>query len=291
MTISIDFLDHLDRMSLIINKRITSNYSGERKSEYTGEGLVFKDYTIYSPGENFKSIDWKVYARTDKLFIRRYEEERNLTVHIIVDFSGSMNFNSGKIKKSEYAAMIGIGFAYMAMKNNERFVLSTFADKLNVFKPKKGRKQLMILLDHLNSEKPKGYSNLQKSLLSYKNLIKSKSMIVIVSDFLYSIEQIKTVLLKFKNHYLKLIQVLDPLETELNIRGDFKLRDLESKEQLRTFINPYLRKIYLQKLSQHQFAIRQACDDVGAEFYHYSTNTPIFDAFYEILTHKHIHLG
>ena len=289
--INVEFLDHLERMSLIIIKRITSNYQGEKKSEYTGEGLIFKDYTIYSPGENFRSIDWKVYGRTDKLFIKRFEEERNLTVHVIVDFSASMDFKSAKIKKSEYASMVGIGFSYMAMKNNERFVLSTFAEELKVFRPKRGRKQLMLLLEHLNNEKPKGFSNLNESLSSYKKLVKSKSLIVIVSDFLYDVDQIRLVLQKLKNHEVKLIQILDPLETELNIEGDFKLRDLESKSQLRTYVSPYLRKAYLQKMNEHQSNIRRACDEVGAEFYHFSTLTPIFDAFYEILTHQHKHLG
>ncbi|MBI4918663.1 DUF58 domain-containing protein [archaeon] len=291
MAINIDFLDHLERLSLIINKRITSNYSGERRSSHTGEGLVFKDYTIYSPGENFKAIDWKVYGRTDKLFIKRFEEERNLTVHIIVDFSASMDFKSGKFKKAEYASMIGLGFAYMAMRNNERFVLSTFADQLSVFKPKKGRKQLMLLLDHLNNEKAKGFSKIEESLSSYKKLINSKSLVIIISDFLYDINQIKNVLLKFKHHDVKLIQVLDVLETDLNLEGDFKLRDLESQEQLRTYVNPYLRKQYLLKLSQHQDDIKKACAETGAQFYHFSTEQSVFDAFYEILQHRHAHMG
>lgn len=289
--IDIEFLDHLDRMSLIINKRITSNYTGERLSKFTGEGLVFKDYTIYSPGENFRSIDWKVFGRTDKLFIKRFEEERNLTVHIIVDFSASMDFKSAKLKKSEYASMIGIGFAYMAMKNNEKFMLSTFADKLTTFRPKRGRQQLMVLLDHLNNEKPKGLSNLQESLSAYKKLINTKSLIILVSDFLYDIEQIRTTLLKLKHNEVKLIQVLDPVEADLNLDGDFKLRDLESKEQLRTYVNPYLRKQYLLNLAKHKNEILKACDEAGAEFYSFSSDKPIFDSFYEILSHKHAHMG
>ncbi|MBI5064948.1 DUF58 domain-containing protein [Candidatus Woesearchaeota archaeon] len=289
--IDIEFLDHLDRMSLIINKRITSNYTGERVSKHTGEGLVFKDYTIYSPGENFRAIDWKVFGRTDKLFIKRFEEERNLTIHVIVDFSASMDFKSAKLKKSEYASMLGIGFAFMAMKNNEKFVLSTFADKLTIFRPKRGRQQLMVLLDHLNNEKPQGLSNLQESLSSYKKVINTKSLIILISDFLYDIDQIRTTLLKLKHNEVKLIQVLDPVEADLNLDGDFKLRDLESKEQLRTYVNPYLRKQYLLNLAKHKNEILKACDEAGAEFYSFSSDKPIFDSFYEVLSHKHAHMG
>lgn len=289
--INTDFLRHLDRLSLIINKRVTSNYTGERKTRYTGQGLVFKDYTIYSPGEDLKAIDWKVFGRTEKLFIKKFEEERNLTVHIVVDFSASMNFKSKQLKKSEYASMFGIGIAYMALKNNERFVLSTFAEKLNVFRPKKGKRQLMMLLQHLNEQQPKGVSNFEASLAKYKGMINSKSFVAIVSDFLYDINQIKSVLYRLKNQEVKLIQVLDPVEAELNLEGDYKLRDLESEEQVRTYISPYLRKNYLEKLSAHSAEIKKVCDETGAQFYSFSTDTPIFDAFYQVFSHEHMHMG
>lgn len=289
--INTDFLHHLDRLSLIINKRITSNYTGERKTSYTGEGLVFKDYTIYTPGEDLRAVDWKVYGRTEKLFIKRFEEERNLTVHVIVDFSASMNFKSKQLKKSEYASMFGIGLAYMALKNNERFVISTFADQLNVFRPKKGKRQLMFLLQHLNEQQPKGVSNFEASLAKYKSLINSKSFVAIISDFLYDINQIKSVLYRLKNQEVKLIQILDPLEAELNMEGDYKLRDLESEEQVRTYVSPYLRKHYLEKLNAHSAEIKRVCAETGAQFFSFSTNTPIFDAFYQVFSHGHAHMG
>src|SRR3989344_4679491 len=162
--ITTDFLHQLDRFSLIINKRITSNYVGERFSKATGRGLIFKDHIQYEPGEDFRSIDWKVFARTDRLFCKRYEEERNLTVHIILDLSASMSFGS-HTTKAEYGGMLGVGFAYLALKNNERFVLSTFSDKLEFFKARKGRQQLASMVEYLNNKKPKGTSTLRKSLV------------------------------------------------------------------------------------------------------------------------------
>jgi uncharacterized protein (DUF58 family) len=102
-----EFLHQLDRFALIINKRITSNYIGERFSQATGRGLIFKDHTIYTPGEDFRSIDWRVFGRTDKLYIKRYEEERNLAVHIILDFSASMGFGT-TMTKAEFASSFNI---------------------------------------------------------------------------------------------------------------------------------------------------------------------------------------
>lgn len=286
--INIEFLKDLDRLSLLINKKVTSNYSGERVSRQTGRGLQFKDYIVYAPGEDFRAIDWKVFARTDKLFAKRYEEERNLTVHIIVDFSASMSFGK-KRTKADYAAMIGIGFAYMAMKNNERFVLSTFSDKLELFRPKKGKKQLVQIMDRLNNKKPQGTSDLQTSVLKYKELIKTKSLVIIISDFLYDLKQIDSVLKRLRYHDVKLIQVLDPIETGLELEGDFKLRDLETNEQYRTYISPSLRKTYLEQLKEHKGKITNLCNETRARFYSYSTESPIFDTFFELLQPNHAH--
>lgn len=282
MAIDLSFLHQLDRMSLIINKRLTSNYVGERRAVATGRGLIFKDHALYTPGDDFRAIDWKVLARLDKLFIKRFEEERNLTVHVIIDYSGSMGFGQ-KVKKYEYADMLGLGFCYMAMKHNERFVVSTFADRLEVFKPKRGRSNLMRVLEYLNERKPKGLSKLEASLAAYKKRINTRSYVVILSDFLYSPEEIKSAIKRYKDHHVVLIQVLDKTETELNIEGDFKLVDAESDDTLRTFISPYARKNYLQEMAEHQAKIKKACDEIGAKFFVFSSEYPIFNAFYEVL--------
>jgi uncharacterized protein (DUF58 family) len=280
--IDISFLNHLDRLSLIVNKRITSNYMGEHVANYTGWGLIFKDHNMYAPGDDFRAIDWKVFARTDKLFVKRYEEERNLVVHIIVDFSGSMGFGR-KTTKADYASMIGLGFAYMALRNNEKYVLSTFADKLELFSAQKGKKQIVSILDYLNKRKPKGKSNLADSLGKYKRLINSKSLLVVISDFLYDLGQITEVLRRYKQHDIIFVQVLDKVETKLEIEGDVKLIDSETQESMHTYISPLARKNYFGMLEEHKAKIKKACTEVGARFFSFSTDYPIFDAFYEML--------
>ena len=283
--ITTDFLRQLDRFSLIVNKRITSNYVGERFSKATGKGLVFKDHLKYEPGEDFRSIDWRVFGRTDKLFVKRYEEERNLTVHVIMDYSGSMQFGSG-ISKAHYGGMLGIGFAYLALKNNEKFVMSTFANDLEVFKPKKGRSQLMAMVEFLNKKRATGLSKLEGSLSGYKKLMNSRSYVVVISDFLYPIEEIKRSLTYFKNQSTIFIQVLDKLERNLELEGDYKLKDLETGDTLRTFMNPYARKQYGQMLTEHIQKVKHACDEAGIQFYSFDTGMNVFDAFYEIVGKK-----
>ncbi|MDP7141062.1 MAG: DUF58 domain-containing protein, partial [Candidatus Woesearchaeota archaeon] len=191
--IKTDFLHELDRFSLVVHKRVTSNYAGPRRSIAFGRGVVFKDHRIYAPGDDYRAIDWKVFARTDDLYIKTYEEERNLVVHIIVDFSSSMNFGK-PITKFDYASMIGVGFAYLAMKDNEKIQFSTFADTLEVFQPKKGMSQLAAMVEHMNSIKMKGKSNVKDAMKKYKKMIGSRAMIIIMSDFLINIEEIKAAL-------------------------------------------------------------------------------------------------
>lgn len=277
-----EFLHQLDRFSLIINKRITSNYVGERKATATGRGLIFKDHVIYTPGEDFRAIDWKLYGRTDKLFVKRFEEERNLTVHVVIDYSASMQFGTDH-SKAEFAGKIGVGFAYLALKNNERFVLSTFSDKLEVFKARKGRAQLASMIAYLNKLTPKGDGTLDKSLKNYKKLINTKSYVVIVSDFLYPVEQIENTLFGLKDHKVLCVQVLDKVERHLNLQGDFKLKDLESKSVLRTYINPFARKQYQKQLHEHNAKIKELCLRTGAKFYEADTGQDIFDVFYDVL--------
>ena len=281
--IETDFLRHLHRMSLLITKRVTSNYVGQQASIQTGQGILFKDHGIYAPGEDYKKIDWRVYARTDKLHIKRYEAERNLTVHIILDYSGSMLYGNKEMKKYEYSSMLGIGFAYMAFRNNERFVLSTFAEQLERFKPHRGKRQLVAILDYLKTKKPQGASRFELSLRHYAKTIKSRSLIVIISDFLYDLEEIRRSLFGFKNHDIKLIQVLDEVEKHMTLKGEFKLKDMETKNLMKASLSPFTRKQYLAKLADHSRYLKHLATQLGAQFYSVTTDKPIFDTFFEVL--------
>src|SRR3989338_32085 len=283
MAIDTSFLSQLDRFNLIIRKRVTSNYTGPRKSIALGRGIVFKDYRIYAPGDDFRAIDWKIFARTDDLMVKTFEEERNLVVHIIVDFSASMNYGR-PITKYDYASMLGVGFAYLAIKENEKFMFSTFSEDLEVFQPKRGMSQLAAMIHHLNSIKTAGYSKVRDAMSQYKKLIGSRAMIILISDFLIDINDIKEALYMLgRNHEIKIIQVLDPSEKDLNITGDLKLKDSETGNKIRTYISPRLRNKYQKMLDEHSAQIEETCNSLGMDFHLITTDKPIFDAFYEIL--------
>jgi uncharacterized protein (DUF58 family) len=280
--IDISFLKELDRFELMLKKRVHSNFQGARASHNFGQGLIFKDYKEYIPGDDFRAIDWKVYARTDKLFVKRFEEERNLKVHIIIDASGSMDF--GSPRKFEYAAMLGLGFSYMGLRNNEKFEISTFSNTLNIYKPRKGMSQLVALTDYLSKLPVKGNSNFYQSLRSYKQVINSKSLVIIISDFLYDIEQIRETLWAFKKNSLIVIQVLDDIEKNLEIEGEVILTDKESEKKVRTYISRRMRKDYKDRLFSHIYDVKDICDELDAHFISVTSSVPLFETFYHVLT-------
>lgn len=277
--IDTDFLKQLDRFSLIIKKKITSSFVGEKRTEYTGSGLLFRDHATYSPGDDFRNIDWKVYARSDRLFVKRFEEDRNLTVHVIIDTSKSMDFR----KKFEFATKIGLGFCYVALKNNENFVLSSFSDKLEFFKPAKGRAQLAAVLAHLNSLKPGGESSFN-CLAGYKNLINSRSLVVVISDFFYDIDDIRDVLFRFRGNSIRLIQILDAFERKMNVSGEYDLVDLESRESIKVNFDSYEKQKFFSSLSEHNSRIAEVCSEVGASFFSAGTDEELFDVFYRVVS-------
>jgi len=281
--IDISFLRQLDRFNIILKKRVHSAYAGSRESKAYGSGLIFKDHREYVPGDDLRAIDWKVYARTDHYFIKQYEEERNMNIHIILDASASMDFGR-MTRKFEYAAMIGLGFAYMGLRNNEKFEISTFSDSLVRFRPRKGNNQLMSLLDQLNNLKLTGKSQFYECISKYKDAIRSKSVVVIVSDFLFDLNQLKETLYRFKKSEVTIVQVLDEEEINLSLEGDVKLFDAEEpKSWIRTYISNRLVRDYETQLHSHNAQVKSICDSLNMKFLQVSTHKPIFETFFDLM--------
>lgn len=282
--ITTDFLSSLDRFHLIVKKRVTSKYSGGRRSPFLGRGSTVKDYRAYVPGDDFRLIDWRIYGRTDDLYVKRFEEEKDLTIHIVIDSSSSMDY--GSPRKFDYAAMLGVGFAYLAMKDNEKFRFSTFADTLQMFKAERGMNHLASMVDHLNSIKPSGNSLFAEAMKRYRLSLKTRALLVVISDFLFDFKDIEHGLLNVANGDMKVIQVLDKTERKLDLEGDFKLKDSESKDVLKTYVSTRLKTDYQHSLEKHMSNIAQVCDGLRMDYYPITTDTHLFDAFHTMLREK-----
>jgi len=283
MVIDTTFLKSLDRLQVILKKRIYADKQGAHQATHGGEGLVFHDYKPYSPGDDFRHIDWKVYARTDKFYIRRFEAERNLVVHILVDSSASMNFGTkGSPTKFEYGAQVGLGFSYIAYRNNERFNLNTFTEHVTAFKPKKGAGNLAYLFDYMGAMRVEGKSSFIQSMEEYRKRINSKSFIVFISDFLYDLNEVEEILSRYRKSQVFVIQVLDIQERDLALSGDVILEDAETQQKMRTFVSMRMKNTYQQKLEEHIAKLKDICERNSASFISVSTNTPVFEAFYHM---------
>ena len=286
-----DFFQQLNRFNFIVKKRISSVYAGSRKSIRYGKGIEVVDYREYFPGDDFRTIDWNIYCRTEKLHVRRYEEEKSATTHILIDTSKSMDFSTNHMTKYDYAAMIGLGFAYIVTNTNEKFALATYAERLrDILRPKRGRTHFFKAFDLLNGmcSGLQGKTDLSTAASSYIKMIRSKSFVVIVSDFLEDIGSIREGIYRmarFRND-LMVVHVADPGELDLKWSGDVKLHDLETAGVRKTYISPKFKKDYHKRLKEHLSMIEESCGDVGADFFSVRTDTPIFETFLELMEHK-----
>jgi len=283
------FLDQLKRLDLIARKKVSSIYMGSRRSIRQGRGIEIADYREYNPGDDFRSIDWRVYARTERLYIRRFEEEKDLVLHILLDSSASMDFTMSGMRKFDYGGSIGAGFAYLALNRHEKFAFALFSDKIyNVMQPKKSTMHFFNMVDLINCSVQQGSTDLKRCIEQYTNLIKSRSFIIVISDFIEPMDSLEYGICRVAKYSKEaiLIQILDPGEINLPWTDDIKFEDMESSETERTFLSPDFRKKYSEKLREHIARIQEICDDVGVKFFSLTTNTPLFDAFINIVEHN-----
>lgn len=273
-----EFFEELNRFALLVKKRVSTSYTGGRKSLRYGRGITPVGYREYRKGDDFKLVDWKAYGRTEKLYVREHEEERSLVVHIILDASGSMGYGH----KFEYASQIAAGFAYIATLENEKYVISRFHEDLDPGESRRGRRYLFQTIDELDRTVPQGATNLKKVSEQFDRLIRSTSLVVVVSDFLGDINGIISSIYKLSSHDLILIQVLAPDELQLRLGGDVKFVDMETNQQLITRVSEKQRDEYRKRIEEHLSKIKATCNAVGCDFFSFATDKPIFDAFSEL---------
>ena len=275
-----EFFQELDRFSLLVKKRVSTAYSGGRKSLRFGHGISPVGYREYRKGDDFKLVDWKVFGRTEKLYIREHEEERSLVVHILLDGSASMDCEG----KFSFASRLAAGFAYLAAADNEKYAISLFCKKLYPGEPKRGRRSLFQSIEDLDATKPHGGTSLKAVADQMDSLLKSTSLVVLISDLLGETEDALYSIYRLAGHELVVFQVLARSEMELDYSGDIKFVDPEGGEPVITRITEAERSEYLKKLSQHNHQIQEACRQVGADYFLFASDRPVFDAFSEMLS-------
>ncbi|RKX26814.1 MAG: DUF58 domain-containing protein [Candidatus Zixiibacteriota bacterium] len=216
----------------IRTKRLVNDlFSGEYHSTFKGQGMEFEEVRQYQPGDDIRLIDWNVTARTGYPYIKKFREERELSVVLLVDASSSGQFGTRERFKSDTAAELCALLAFSAIKNNDKVGLIIFTDRIEKFvPPQKGRSHVLRLIREILYFKPEGTGTDVTGALEYFNrVIKRKSVVFLVSDFLFE-NFLRPVQLSNKKHDLVAVKISDPRELKFENVGIIELEDAETGE-------------------------------------------------------------
>ena len=205
-------------------------FAGEYHSAYKGRGVIFSEVREYQPGDDVRDIDWNVTARQNKPFVKVYEEERELTVMLLIDVSGSRNFGACGDVKKEKMAEIAATLAFSSISNNDKVGVIFFSDKIEKFiPPKKGKKHILLIIREIIDFTPESSgTNIDVALQFMTNAIKKRCTAFLISDFIDSHDFFKSMSIANKKHDLASIQVYDRRDAEMPNVGLVRMRDIET---------------------------------------------------------------
>src|SRR5713226_7770742 len=227
------FLARLEQLELVSRKIFTGAIKGERRSKRKGQSVEFADYRNYVKGDDLRHLDWNLYARLDRLFIRLFQEEEDLHFYVLIDNSLSMDF--GTPTKLHYARQVGAALAFIGLCNMDRVVVEVFNEKLTQSMPAvRGRRSLWRVMDFLQKIESAGPSNLRESLKTFTMKSTGKGIVVLLSDMMDKAGyQDALRYLVARQFDIYVIQILSLEELEPAVLGDLKLVDIERSEERR----------------------------------------------------------
>jgi uncharacterized protein (DUF58 family) len=250
---------------------------GLHKSPYHGFSVEFTQHRPYMQGDSLKDVDWKVYGKTEKYYIKQYEEETNLRSYILLDVSKSMQFSSGNnVSKLEYASTLAAALSYLMMKQQDAFGLTLYSDRIVQYLPPKATKSyLRQILKSLVSVKASDTTNTAACLNSVAEKIKRRGLVIIISDLFDDIDSVISALKHFSYQKNEIIvfQILDPIERNFAFGRDAIFKDMESEEELTT--QPYqIQKAYKLAMDEFIGKIKSECLNSKIDFNVIDTSTP-----------------
>ena len=242
---------------------------GYHKSPYHGFSAEFSQHRPYMQGDSIKDLDWKVFAKSEKYFIKQYEEETNLLAHVIIDTSKSMDYKSeGEITKFEYAKVLGASFIYLLLKQQDAVGLALYSNELKSYlRPKSKRTYLNQLLAEIEKFSPKSETKTSVSISTIADKITKRGLVVIISDFLDDPKEILNSLKKFyyKKNEVLVFHILDPVEINFNFKNDSIFIDMETNEELTT--QPVqIQKAYYSEMQSYLTEIKTGCAKYGFDY-------------------------
>ena len=256
---------------------------GLHKSPFHGFSVEFSEHRSYMQGDPIRNIDWKVYAKTEKYFIKQYEEETNLISHVAVDVSKSMDFkNSGEITKLEYAYILAASLIYLMISQQDSVGLALYSDEIvNYIRPRSNRIQLKTLLTAINNVDAADVTRTAHCLNSVAEKIKRRGLVIIISDFFDDINSVISAIkhFHFKKNEVIVFQILDPIELNFAFGNDAVFIDKETREEITT--QPFqIQKAYQLELQKFISKIRNECRSYGIDYNLIDTSVPFDKALF-----------
>ena len=259
---------------------------GLHKSPYHGFSVEFTEHRPYMQGDSPKDIDWKVYGKTDKFFIKQYEEETNLKSYLLLDTSGSMKYSSeGNITKLEYATTLAAALSYLMLKQQDAVGLTLYSDKINKYYPPRANKTyLQELLKSLSDIPSSNKTNTASCLNAIAEKINRRGLVIIISDFFDEVNSTLSALKHFRYQKNEVIafQILDPIEKSFAFGNDAIFIDMESGDEITT--QPYqIQKAYKQAMEQFITRIKNECLNSNIEYNLLDTSVPFDKALFSYI--------
>jgi len=242
---------------------------GLHKSPYHGFSIEFSQHRPYMQGDSPKDIDWKVYGKSDKFFVKQYEEETNLKSYVLLDISKSMTFSSGgRLSKLEYASQLAASLSYLMLKQKDAVSLSIYSDKIKKYlPPNSSRIYLKEIISALSKITPDADTNTSTSLNQISDKITKRGLVVIISDFFDDPVSVVNAIKKFRFYKNEVIvfQLLDPVERNFSFQKDAIFQDLETGEEITT--QPYqIQKSYRDAMEKFLKNFKSECLRNGVEY-------------------------
>ena len=282
-------LQKLSSLQLVAKVVVQGFVTGLHRSPYHGFSVDFAEYREYSEGDDLRNIDWNVFARTDRYYVKKYEGETNTALHFLLDMSGSMRYRSGKISKLDYARFLTASLGYFAFRQKDAIGLYLFDDAIRQFLPPRLRRTHMNrFLTILENAGQGGATDWRQPLERIAQLVTRRGIVIIVSDFYSDLTELfrGVRMLQSRGHDAILFQVLDPYELEFPFDNLTLLEDTETREKV-LVVPQVSRKAYLESFKQHQELLREQAAASGADCMLLRTDRPLDEALLNYLTVRH----
>ena len=269
------------RARLIVEGFIT----GLHRSPYHGFSVEFSEHRQYIPGDESKHIDWKLFGKTDRYYIKQFEEETNLKAYIVLDSSASMNYSSGGVTKLEVASYIAASLTYLMLRQRDAVGLCIIDDKIRSYIPPSSRSTyLKLLLEQLENLSPGKETDLASNFHELAERIHRRGLIIILSDLMDDPEDVLNGLRHFRynDHEVIVFHILDPMELDFNFPREALFSDMESGERISA--DPWhLKEDYALKMKEFIHAYKYGCLKQNIDYYRLDSSANLATALMDFL--------